>query len=651
MVKEMWTMRSYCTTSFGNLLLSATTLIALVSALYMSETALASGPDIVNAARVDRLAANDFVPDNDPEYVPGEIIVKLRPNVVSIDSINLRYGMSTQRYYDRLDIYVLKTAATVDLDLLAADMETVDGVVFAHPNYVVDPLQSVQGSFPFSDEYQTGTFGDQPAATRLGLPAAQLLATGSGVRVAVIDGGVNYNHPILSGAVIPGYDFVDDDPDPFDKPGGSNSGHGTFIAGIIHLVAPDAEIVAYRVSDTGGSSDGDRVAEAILQAVEDSCSVINLSLVMRQTHEVLRNAIAYARQHNVMVIAAAGNSATEDPLYPAIDPNVIAVAAVDSVDHLAGFSRYGHHIDLCAPGNNVYSTFADTIYAWWSGTSFAAPFVAGQAALKLSSMPGTMTWSELHAALTMTAENIDAANPGYDGLLGAGLMNPLASLVDSIAINTAWVSPYDTVFSVIVGDPSDTASAQIGTYSTNSAAVFAASVTNRLRRFVYLLDTVSVPGGHIRYRILPDSLPVGVYSDTVAFDVSGASNSPVMTVVTLIVSDTGSNADTVLGSDTVVYRAADETLLLEGVQNYPNPFNPETRITFTMKTDAHVRLVIYNTLGQEVNALVDRALSIGYHEFVWNGTDSHGHQVASGVYLYRISGGTSALTRKMLLLR
>ncbi len=489
-------------------------------------------------------------------YVPGEVIVKLVADSMSVDSINALYGTTVKDFFDRLNIYILSTGVAADVEALVADLRGLPGVVFAHPNYIVSPLQSVQGSIPFSDADRIGTYPDQTAALRLRLAAAHTYATGVGVKVGVIDGGVNFSHPELAGAVVSGWDFVDNDANAFDEPGGSNSGHGSFVAGVIHLAAPDAQIIAYRVADTAGKSNGDMVAEALIQAIDDGCRVINLSLVMASEHEVLRNALAYARGQDVMVIAAAGNGSVEAPTYPASDPNVLAVAAVDTLDRLAEFSRYGNHIDLCAPGERIYAPYTDT-YAWWSGTSFAAPFVAGLASLKLSQSGGDLDWRSLHASLIATAENINAANPDYPGKLGAGLVNPLAAMADSVGVDTASVDPYSLVLSI---PPGVNIQRCFNLYSTNPNSVFNATILGGNVTFTWSsADSVLGANTTMCFSISTVGLVEGIYSDTIQFDISGVSNSPIWVPIHLVVSDTA-----VVGYDASLMPAGYSFWLPEG---------------------------------------------------------------------------------------
>ena len=148
---------------------------------------------------------------------------------------------------------------------------------------------------------------------------------------------------------------------------------------------------------------------------------------MSVAHGSIDLAISYAHDNNVMVIAAAGNDALETDLFPAKDSYTLSVAAVDTTNLLADFSNYGGKVDVCAPGTQIYAPHLDSMYAWWDGTSFAAPFVAGQAAL-LYALDPHATWNDIRDAITLTATDLEPLNPGYEGKLGFGLINPEASL-------------------------------------------------------------------------------------------------------------------------------------------------------------------------------------------------------------------------------
>ncbi|MEW6051512.1 MAG: S8 family serine peptidase [Candidatus Zixiibacteriota bacterium] len=365
---------------------------------------------------------------NGNPYVPGQMVLKLWAGQEDqLDSITNLYQATIVDSLAGVGCYLLQAPEGQDPESLSLEMEYETEVEYCDANYILAAPEPVQSSQPFIDLQARGDFLTQPASTRLSLPTAQAINSGTGVSVGVIDVGVNLVHPALAGNVVSGFDFVSNDAVATDEPGGSASGHGTFIAGVIKLVAPSAEIKAYRVLDTTGNGDGFSIAEAVVRAVDEGCKVINLSMVMSGKHGSLDQALTYARDHNVMVVAAAGNDSTEVQRYPASDSYVLSVAALDSFDLKAGFSNYGSDISLAAPGTMVYAPFLDTLYAWWNGTSFAAPFVAGTAALVYASNPSA-TWEMVRDALRNTATSVDSINPLYEGKLGTGMVNPLAAV-------------------------------------------------------------------------------------------------------------------------------------------------------------------------------------------------------------------------------
>jgi subtilisin family serine protease len=233
---------------------------------------------------------------------------------------------------------------------------------------------------------------------------AQSISTGTGVIVAVIDTGVDYRHPELAAHMlrdsnnrIAGYDFVQNDTDPMDSTNGidddndgfmdEGAGHGTHVAGIIRLIAPSAKIMPLRVLNSDGVGAADAVARAIEYAIEyreDSKKplIINLSLGFPTPSFIVQDAIEEAAEEGVPVIASAGND-HGSAHYPAAHKNVISVTAIGPNGVKAPFANFGK-VDLSAPGLGIYSTYLNGRYAWWSGTSMAAPFVSGEAALVMS---------------------------------------------------------------------------------------------------------------------------------------------------------------------------------------------------------------------------------------------------------------------------
>lgn len=274
------------------------------------------------------------------------------------------------------------------------------------------------------------------------------LTKGEGVVVAVVDSGVSGTHPQLSGALLPGKDYVDGEGDGTED----CYGHGTIVAGIIagrpiagrafHGVAPAAKILPLRViadgrQDTTGGYDPD-VARAIDYAIDAGAKVINLSLTTQDT-PVVERAIARAVARDVVVVAAAGNEGrgtNQDATRPASYAGVIAVAGVDENGVHVATSSAGAYIDIAAPGADIDGPAprgGEYLHTDGGGTSYAAPFIAGTAALVRAYHP------ELTAA-QVTQRILDTADPppnGRNDLVGHGLVNPYRA----VAALTAGVEP------------------------------------------------------------------------------------------------------------------------------------------------------------------------------------------------------------------
>jgi thermitase len=252
------------------------------------------------------------------------------------------------------------------------------------------------------------------------------------VTIAIVDTGVDLDHPDLKANLLSGYDYVDGDAVPED-----GEGHGTNVAGIaaaalngirVAGVAPTARLLPVRVLDDNGSGYVSDIASGIVYAA-DRAQVLNLSLGSASSSQTMLNAINYAANtRGRLVVAAAGNCGDSDypyngcsyvnqPLYPAAYSNVMAVAATTASDARASFSNKGAYVDIAAPGSSIYNTTYGNSYAYMSGTSQAAPHVAGLAALVWAENSG-YTAAEVWSRITATAVDLGAA--GVDASFGAG---------------------------------------------------------------------------------------------------------------------------------------------------------------------------------------------------------------------------------------
>lgn len=257
---------------------------------------------------------------------------------------------------------------------------------------------------------------------------------GTGIKIAILDTGIDYSHPDLAGNYIGGYDFVYDDDDPFDD---SYLSHGTHVAGIIAAkedgvgvvgVAPEANVFAVKVLDGGGFGTADWIIAGIEWAVANGAEIINMSFTGPDS-QALRDACDAARHAGVLLVAAGGNSFTggQPVQYPAAYDSVIAVTATDSFDMPGYFAPAGDKVELAAPGVDIYSTVAGGGYATISGTSQAAPHVTGAAALYLRfntrdlNNDGLVDGEDVRLLLQDTAVDLGVA--GKDPIFGYGLVN------------------------------------------------------------------------------------------------------------------------------------------------------------------------------------------------------------------------------------
>lgn len=247
----------------------------------------------------------------------------------------------------------------------------------------------------------------------------------SSVLVAVIDTGVDWNHSDLAGNYdASGYDWVNMDDDPMD-----DSGHGTHCAGIIGAVINNGlgvaglaqvRVMAEKGLDQFGVGYADELANAIVHATNQSAHIISMSWGGSYNSELVYEALKYAYDSGVLLIASAGNEATDRKVYPAAYKEVIAVTATDQNDDPASFTNYGDWVEVAAPGVDIYSTIRDDSYASKSGTSMSAAHVSGVAALIWSQFPNvTRDW--VRAQLSYTAD--DLGDPGFDEYYGYGKIN------------------------------------------------------------------------------------------------------------------------------------------------------------------------------------------------------------------------------------
>jgi subtilisin family serine protease len=363
-------------------------------------------------------------PLNERRYVPDEVVVELATSITNqqTDALARRHRLT------RLQSVAFQLGGTTLVRWRIADRRPVPAVVRALETDAA--VLSAQPNYLFALQDETAlpaapSEGDpaQYILDKMHLPQAHELAKGSKVVVAVIDSGVDVTHPDLAGDIAGTFDAL--------GTGLKAHTHGTAIAGAIAAhgrlmgAAPAAQILAVRAfSGNDGADDGTTFAimSGLNWAVSHGARVVNMSFAGPQDPGIARS-LAAAHEKGVVLVAAAGNKgAKSPPLYPAADPNVIAVTATDVSNQLPAFANRGRYVAVAAPGVDLMLLAPNGSLQFSSGTSFSAAYVTGTAALMLERKPD-LGPDTLRQALTGTAHRLVSKGIAADDQSGAGLVD------------------------------------------------------------------------------------------------------------------------------------------------------------------------------------------------------------------------------------
>ena len=285
-------------------------------------------------------------------------------------------------------------------------------VAYAEPDFVAEAVGSPD------DPY----FGIQWGLTKIEAPQAWEVTTGSSsINIAILDSGVDLDHPDLANKLISNINFSS------SATTDDIYGHGTHVAGIAAAMTDNkvgvaglgysATIMNVKVLGDSGSGSYSGVASGIIWAADNGAEVINMSLGGSSDSSTLEDAVDYAWGKGVVVVASAGNSGSTTPSYPAYYTNCIAVAATDANDAKASWSNYGDWVDVAAPGVSIYSTLKDNGYGYKSGTSMASPHVAGLAGLVFTTVSDTngdgRLNDEVRSRIEANCDDIGLSGIGY----------------------------------------------------------------------------------------------------------------------------------------------------------------------------------------------------------------------------------------------
>jgi thermitase len=355
--------------------------------------------------------------------VPGEILIKFKSGA---SPASVRAALSAQDAraigeIPALDVQRLRVPEEQELAIIAS-LQHHPLVEYVEPNYIIHAVLTPNDAYFSSHQWNLSKIG--------ALQAWDVTTGSSDITIAIVDSGIDLDHPDLSGKIILGYDYVNEDWDPDD-----DYGHGTHVAGIaaawtnntigVAGVSWGARLMALKVLNAGGTGSYDDVASAVTYAADNGAKIINLSLGGGSDSETLRDAVIYAHNKGCVVVVATGND-NGPVLYPAKYTEAFAVAATASSDQRYWLSNYGPEVDIAAPGVSIYSTHFGGGYTYKSGTSMATPHVAGLAALVWSACPG-YTNDQVESRIEATAADLGVT--GWDQYYGHGRIDAYAALL------------------------------------------------------------------------------------------------------------------------------------------------------------------------------------------------------------------------------
>jgi len=463
------------------------------------------------AMPVDAFAGPAGGPPAGSDFSPTEIVVGFKPGVTppGMAVVHSQAGGRAKHDIPALGAQVVTIpAGTVGQSIRRYEAHPL--VAYAEPNYIASVLAEPNDTY----------FPSQWGLHNVEAPAAWDITTGSPeVVIAILDTGVAPEHPDLGDKLVGNVNFTDS-PTADDV-----HGHGTHVAGIAAAVTNngmgvaglgyDSSIMNVKVLGDTGSGYYSWIAAGITWAADNGAHVINMSLGGTSSSQLLEDAVDYAWDKGSVVVAAAGNSGTSSPIYPAYYANCIAVAATDRDDNLASWSSFGDWVDVAAPGELIFSTLKGDDYGRKSGTSMAAPHVAGLAALVFTAVSdengnGRVN-DEVQARIESTCDDI-----GEEGI-GAGRINAARA----VGAYDSEPEPEPGVQIAVSAEPSSVSEA--GTEITYTYAVSntgevdltGVAVHDDLLGVITLNDEELAPGdsteGTATYTVTQDDIDAGDY--------------------------------------------------------------------------------------------------------------------------------------------
>ena len=358
--------------------------------------------------------------DENQLYDSTELLIGFKQNttITQRRDILKAFSLSEKDYQEQGAINLVRVPRGQDLEKMANQLVQYKEVNFVEPN-----LQ-LQGSSIPSDSYYSKQWG----AKKINLPEAWDTTTGeSSIVVAVVDSGVDTNHPEFKGRIIKPYDIST------GKKSIIGTSHGTHVAGIIGAAMDKKGVVGTASNISlmpinifkGSEASMFNFIQGIQYAVDNGADIINLSLYTTYYSATMDTAIQYAHSKGILLVSAVGNDGSATTAYPAALENVIAVSATNQDDSFAKYSNRGGYVDISAPGTDIISTDTDGKYLTMTGTSMATPYISGVSALILSKNP-YLSPDEVESILTKSSKEL--GSKGKDDYFGYGRVDAAAAI-------------------------------------------------------------------------------------------------------------------------------------------------------------------------------------------------------------------------------
>ncbi|RYX99656.1 peptidase S8, partial [bacterium] len=353
------------------------------------------------------------------------VLVKFKSNTIKAQSITAKYNTTVKRVIPKINVMVLEVPTGRSNQDFIETLSDDKDVVFAEPDAKVELDET---------NYNDAMLNDQYALKKVEASKAWDINQGTqDVIVAIVDTGVDLDHPDLKAKLLDGYNAIAPGTPPKD-----DAKHGTHVAGIaagignngigISGMAPKCKILPVKVLGNGTGSIA-TIADGLIWAADHGADVVNMSLGSYTAEQTLGEAVKYALSKNVVCIATMGNDNVNRKRYPAAFPGMIAVGSTDENDKKSTFSNFGDWITVSAPGTGILSTLPTYMspngYGKLSGTSMAAPLVTGLAALIRSQ---SKNLSPANTAKLLKSSADDLGDAGFDNNFGAGRVNAYKAL-------------------------------------------------------------------------------------------------------------------------------------------------------------------------------------------------------------------------------